>query len=476
MTTLTESGAMPIKRLDDELQDRPFYTPPIDTLIEEFNAWQADNPGNGPASGNWPPVPKPRPRDTSLGSTLRYGIDQMTDNIGLSLKHQGLPGAGGFFTNLVDPPPGNYQTAGEEFENEYGDGYKWSALARSALEQAPSFVVSNSVKLVPGVGHTLAYGHGYMQAYGPILEARAKANGGVITDADRQFAHNAAIALGAIDAVGFGGLAKPAGAIGRAVVGTAAKAGSELAEKVARTTAGKMIGEAIETVAHSAPVDKIVTVVAKPAAEVLADMARSKSAKAVGNAILSTPAREAAKDGLVGGLESGAKSILEQTANSADTRDGLRVNPSTVVREAITGAGLEIGKGLLKPARDMAGRHLTPEHRLLLGETAGLIAASKALEKLQASKPDAIAPAEDQVQEMARLARQLQAAWEASSDGPRPGATYPADETVGEMQPPPITLHGRVWSGEEADQPPPLTRQQLDNLLTEEQRQRYFGR
>jgi len=161
-------------------------------------------------------------KSTSIIDALRFAVDQPLENFGTTLQAMGYDEQGQFLKDLLETPE-NYEVATEKFLNREGEGFDFSYLPRSVLEQVGQLAGSLATRAgfavggaaiggLPGAAAGALLGPALFEAAqiaGPVALARAQANGREEPNwQDWTGATGTATASGLLNAFGVRGLGK----------------------------------------------------------------------------------------------------------------------------------------------------------------------------------------------------------------------------------------------------------------------------
>ena len=174
-------------------------------------------------------------KSTSIIDALRFAVDQPLENFGTTLQAMGYDEQGQFLKDLLETPE-NYEVATEKFLNREGEGFDFSYLPRSVLEQVGQLAGSLATRAgfavggaavggLPGAAAGALLGPALFEAAqiaGPVALARAQANGREEPNwQDWTGATGTATASGLLNAFGVRGLGK----LNTTIYGAAAREG-----------------------------------------------------------------------------------------------------------------------------------------------------------------------------------------------------------------------------------------------------------
>ena len=174
-------------------------------------------------------------KSTSIIDALRFAVDQPLENFGTTLQAMGYDKQGQFLKDLLETPE-NYEVATEKFLNREGEGFDFSYLPRSVLEQVGQLAGSLATRAgfavggaavggLPGAAAGALLGPALFEAAqiaGPVALARAQANGREEPNwQDWTGATGTATASGLLNAFGVRGLGK----LNTTIYGAAAREG-----------------------------------------------------------------------------------------------------------------------------------------------------------------------------------------------------------------------------------------------------------
>ena len=174
-------------------------------------------------------------KSTSIIDALRFAVDQPLENFGTTLQAMGYDEQGQFLKDLLETPE-NYEVATEKFLNREGEGFDFSYLPRSVLEQVGQLAGSLATRAgfaaggaavggAPGAVAGALFGPALFEAAqiaGPVALARAQANGREEPNwQDWAGATGTATASGLLNAFGVRGLGK----LNTTIYGAAAREG-----------------------------------------------------------------------------------------------------------------------------------------------------------------------------------------------------------------------------------------------------------
>ena len=174
-------------------------------------------------------------KSTSIIDALRFAGDQPLENFGTTLQAMGYDEQGQFLKDLLETPE-NYEVATEKFLNREGEGFDFSYLPRSVLEQVGQLAGSLATRAgfaaggaavggAPGAVAGALFGPALFEAAqiaGPVALARAQANGREEPNwQDWAGATGTATASGLLNAFGVRGLGK----LNTTIYGAAAREG-----------------------------------------------------------------------------------------------------------------------------------------------------------------------------------------------------------------------------------------------------------
>lgn len=157
--------------------------------------------------------------DRSIGTTLKAGVDQITEGVADTLEVFGAEGAAQGTRDLIQTPE-NYDPAAAGFIGDEGEGLDFSYLPRATVEQSPQYAGSIAAR---GAGAAIGAVAGPLGALagsfiGPAVFEASQQYGGIVKEraarndrpddpslSDHLVGAGGAIASGALNAVGLGG-------------------------------------------------------------------------------------------------------------------------------------------------------------------------------------------------------------------------------------------------------------------------------
>lgn len=115
---------------------------------------------------------------SSFGDNLVAGVGNTMRGLGATLSDVGLPSAGNALSNAAPALPAGYKSPDVAGDLKRGN---WSAIpgdvAHSVAEGAPDIATTLGLDAIPGVGPVAGAAYQAARNYGPIVNARATANG-----------------------------------------------------------------------------------------------------------------------------------------------------------------------------------------------------------------------------------------------------------------------------------------------------------